>query len=76
MNKRRLYAKTKTFAIFKRMFLSIVYKLDALGLGEGSDDQVSEILDRVKQAGIKKRDILTDDEFKAIAEPILANQAA
>lgn len=28
MNKRRLYAKTKTFAIFKRMFLSIVYKLE------------------------------------------------
>ena len=28
MNKRRLYAKTKTFAIFKKMFLSIVYKLE------------------------------------------------
>ena len=28
MNKRRLYAKTKTFSIFKRMFLSIVYKLE------------------------------------------------
>ena len=28
MNKRRLYAKTKTFSIFKHMFLSIVYKLE------------------------------------------------
>ena len=28
MNKRRLYAKTKTFSIFKKMFLSIVYKLE------------------------------------------------
>ena len=28
MNKRRLFAKTKTFSIFKQMFLSIVYKLD------------------------------------------------
>ena len=55
---------------------SIVYKLDTLGLGEGSDDQVSEILDQVKQAGIRKRDILTDDEFKDIAEPILATKAA
>ena len=28
MNKRRLYAKTKTFSIFRRMFFSIVYKLE------------------------------------------------
>lgn len=28
MNKRRLYAKTKTFSIFRRMFSSIVYKLE------------------------------------------------
>ena len=28
MNKRRLYAKTKTFSIFKSMFKSIVYKLE------------------------------------------------
>ena len=28
MNRRRLYAKTKTFAIFKKMFLGIVYKLE------------------------------------------------
>ena len=28
MNKRRLYAKTKTFSIFKTMFMSIVYKLE------------------------------------------------
>lgn len=28
MNKRRLYAKTKTFSIFRTMFISIVYKLE------------------------------------------------
>ena len=28
MNKKRLYAKTKTFGIFKQMFLSIVYKFE------------------------------------------------
>ena len=28
MNKRRLFAKTKTFSIFKRMFGTIVYKFE------------------------------------------------
>lgn len=51
---------------------SISYKLDQLGLGDATDEQNAHILDLVKQAGIKKRDILTDDEFKAIAEPILS----
>ena len=55
---------------------SIAYKLDALGLGEASDAQNSEILDLVKQAGIKKRDILSDEEFKAIAVPVLSRKAA
>ncbi|MEX0346532.1 MAG: LeuA family protein [Rhizobiaceae bacterium] len=55
---------------------SITYKLDELGLGEADDEAVAEILDAVKQAGIKKRDILTDDEFRAIAEPVLARMAA
>lgn len=55
---------------------SIAYKLDKLGLGEASDEQNAEILDLVKQAGIKKRDILDDDEFKAIAESVLSGKAA
>ena len=55
---------------------SIVYKLDQMGMGAAEDADVAEILDAVKQAGIKKRDILTDDEFKAIAEPVLARRAA
>ncbi|MGJ8572239.1 MAG: LeuA family protein [Hoeflea sp.] len=55
---------------------SIVYKLDQLGMGTADDAEVAEILGAVKQAGIKKRDILTDDEFKAIAEPVLARRAA
>ncbi len=55
---------------------SVSYKLEALGMGEASDEQITEILHIVKQAGIKKRDVLTDDEFKAIAEPVLANKAA
>ena len=55
---------------------SITYKLDMLGLGEATDEQNAEILDLVKQAGIKKRDILTDDEFKMIAVPVLSRKAA
>ena len=55
---------------------SIEYKLNQLGLGEASDEQNAEILDLVKQAGIKKRDILSDDEFKKIAEKVLTNKAA
>jgi len=55
---------------------SVVYKLDQMGMGAADDDGITEILEAVKQAGIKKRDILTDDEFKAIAEPVLARRAA
>ena len=55
---------------------SVVYKLDQMGMGTAEDAEIAEILEAVKQAGIKKRDILTDDEFKAIAEPVLARRAA
>ncbi|MBX2836554.1 MAG: 2-isopropylmalate synthase [Gammaproteobacteria bacterium] len=49
---------------------SIVYKLGELGLGEADDEQVTEMLSRVKQAGIAKKDILSDDEFKAIVSEV------
>lgn len=55
---------------------SVVYKLEKMGMGTADDAEIAEILDAVKQAGIKKRDILSDDEFKAIAEPVLARRAA
>jgi isopropylmalate/homocitrate/citramalate synthase len=45
---------------------SITYKLDALGLPQLDDDRIGEILNAVKQAGIKKRDILSDSEFMEI----------
>ncbi len=50
---------------------SIDYKLNQLGLGEANDEQNAKILDLVKQAGIKKRDILSDDEFKSIATSVI-----
>lgn len=49
---------------------SIVYKLGELGLGEADDDQVTEMLTRVKQKGIAKKDILSDDEFKSIVSEV------
>ncbi|MDX2481106.1 MAG: hypothetical protein QNK24_12340 [Desulfuromusa sp.] len=55
---------------------SITYKLDELGIGTANDDQIDEMLNIVKQAGIKKRDILTDDEFKVIAQQVLSNNAS
>lgn len=55
---------------------SISYKLEQLGLGESDEAETAEMLDSVKQAGIKKRDILSDDEFKAIVEAIRSRNAA
>ena len=55
---------------------SIAYKLEQLGLGESDEAETAEMLDDVKQAGIKKRDILSDDEFKAIVEAVRSRKAA
>ena len=42
---------------------SITYKMDALGMTHPNDERIAEILNAVKQAGISKRDILSDNEF-------------
>jgi len=49
---------------------SVEYKLNQLGMSEANDEQNAAILDKVKQAGIKKRDILSDAEFKEIASSV------
>jgi len=49
---------------------SIIYKLGQLGLGEADDDQITAMLTEVKQFGIQKRDILSDDEFKTIVAKV------
>lgn len=49
---------------------SIQYKLEELGLGEASDNDTSEILEKVKAAGIEKRSVLTDDEFRGIVDAV------
>ncbi|GKX36230.1 MAG: 3-hydroxy-3-methylglutaryl-CoA lyase [Rhizobiaceae bacterium MnEN-MB40S] len=55
---------------------SITYKLKELGMGDATDEQNAEILDEVKQAGIRKKDILTNDEFRKIANAVLSREAA
>ena len=54
---------------------SIAYKLEALGMGALNDDQAAEVLAAVKQKGIEKRDILDDDEFRAIVDGVRAKAA-
>jgi methanogen homocitrate synthase len=54
---------------------SIAYKLEALGMGALNDDQAAEVLAAVKQKGIEKRDILSDEEFRAIVDGVRAKAA-
>ncbi len=50
--------------------LSVEYKLDQMGLS-ASGEQVHEILDQVKALGISKKGLVTDDEFRRIADTVL-----
>ncbi len=49
---------------------SIQVKLDELGLS-ATEDQIAEMLQLVKSKGIEKKNTLTDDEFKVIANKVL-----
>src|SRR5690606_7748302 len=53
---------------------SIAYKLTELGYPEASDEQLAAMLELVKEKGIAKRDILTDAEFRGIADEVLAEE--
>ena len=55
---------------------SIVYKMGELGLGDLADDQAAEVLARVKDKGIEKRDMLNDEEFRSIVDDVRAKNAA
>ena len=50
---------------------SIAYKLNELGIEGVDDEQAAELLVQVKQAGIAKRGLLTDDEFRALLDGVL-----
>ncbi len=49
---------------------SILYKLEEMAIEDVSENQVGEILGAVKEKGIAKKDILTDDEFTEIVRDI------
>ena len=50
---------------------SITWNLEQMGI-EGTDDEaVAEMLKRVKDKGIEKRGLLTQDEFREIVEGVL-----
>ena len=51
---------------------SITYTLDQMGL-TANDDQVKEMLGMVKQGGIEKKSLLSEDEFKKIVDSVLGS---
>lgn len=51
---------------------SITYTLEQMGL-TADDDQVAEMLKLVKDQSIAKRGLITDDEFRAIADKVLSS---
>jgi isopropylmalate/homocitrate/citramalate synthase len=52
--------------------LSITYRLEQMGITDPGDEAVGEMLARVKQKGIEKRGLLTPEEFREIADSVLA----
>jgi isopropylmalate/homocitrate/citramalate synthase len=51
---------------------SITYSLEQLGITGTDDFAVSEMLQQVKQKGVEKRGLVTQDEFKEIVDSVLA----
>lgn len=51
---------------------SITYNLELLGINDATDEAVGEMLKRVKDKGIEKRGLLTQDEFRDIVDGVLA----
>lgn len=49
---------------------SILYKLEELGIEGVDEDQVGDVLGAVKERGMAKKDILTDEEFRAIVNDV------
>jgi len=51
--------------------LSITYNLETLGITDADDEAIGEMLKRVKDKGIEKRGLLTDEEFREIVDGVL-----
>jgi len=55
---------------------SITYNLELLGIQGSTDEEIGEMLKRVKDLGIEKRGLLTQEEFREIADSVLAPRGA
>ncbi len=51
---------------------SITYNLEQMGIIGTGDEAIAEMLKQVKDKGIEKRGLLSADEFKEIADGVLA----
>ena len=50
--------------------LSITYNLEQLGITDADDEAIGEMLKRVKDKGIEKRGLLTQEEFREIVDMV------
>jgi isopropylmalate/homocitrate/citramalate synthase len=50
--------------------LSITYNLEQLGITDADDEAIGEMLKRVKDKGIEKRGLLTQEEFREIVDSV------
>src|SRR6185312_7350240 len=50
--------------------LSITYNLEKMGITDADDEAIGEMLKRVKDKGIEKRGLLTQEEFREIVDTV------
>ena len=55
---------------------SVLIWLDKVGLPPASTEEMTEILAEVKVASLQRKSLLTPDDFKSIAESVLAKPTA
>lgn len=55
--------------------LSITYNLEQMGITGADDEAIGEMLKRVKDKGIQKRGLLTQEEFREIVDAVMGRQA-
>jgi isopropylmalate/homocitrate/citramalate synthase len=51
---------------------SITYNLERMGITDADDEAVAEMLRRVKEKGMEKRGLVGEEEFREIAEGVIA----
>ena len=56
--------------------MSISYNLEKLGITDADDEAIGDMLKRVKDKGIEKRGLLTDEEFREIVDTVLPANVA